>query len=102
METMKATQFKVGKLEGLTDRLGKPAKLSDVSVSSSDETVVTAAYAAGEVTVTAVAQGSARVVLTGDASVDEGLQPFEAIAEFEIQSGDVVAGSLVFGPPQEQ
>jgi hypothetical protein len=101
---MKSTQQVSGRLTGVVDRLGKPAKLSDVTIASSDETVVTATYdeATKEIVVKAVAEGTASVVLTGDASVDAGLQAFEASEDFTIQTGDVVAGSLTFDPPAEQ
>jgi hypothetical protein len=104
MTTMKSTQQVSGKLTGVVDRLGKPAKLSDVTVASSDETVVVATYdaASGAIVVKGVAEGEATVVLTGDASVDAGLQGFEASEDFTIQSGDVVAGSLTFDAPVEQ
>ncbi len=104
MTTMKSTQQVTGKLTGVVDRLGKPAKLSDVTVASSDETVVTVTYdpATLAIVVKAMAEGTATVVLTGDASVDAGLQAFEASEDFTIQTGDVVAGSLTFETPAEQ
>jgi hypothetical protein len=104
MTSMKSTQQVSGRLTGVVDRLGKPSSLSGVTVASSDETIVTTTYdpTTKEIVVKAVSPGSARVVLSGDASTDEGLQAFEASEDFTVTPGDVVAGTLAFDPAVEQ
>ncbi len=103
MTEMKSDKQASGKIVVL-DRLGKPTKLSDVVVASSDETVVIATYdpATGIVLTKGVTAGTARVVASGDASVDAGLQPFEASEDFSILQADVVSGALEFDAPVDQ
>jgi hypothetical protein len=103
MTEMKSDKQATGKLV-VTDRLGKPTKLSDVVVASSDETVVIATWDPATSTILAkgVTAGTARVVASGDASVDAGLQPFEASEDFSILQADVVSGSLTFDAPVDQ
>ncbi len=103
MTEMKSDKQASGKIVVL-DRLGKPTKLSDVTVASSDETVANVTYdpATGVILVKGVTPGEAHIVASGDASVDAGLQPFEASEDFSILQADVVSGSLTFDAPVDQ
>ncbi len=105
MQRLKATQQTTGSISGLVDRLGKPAHLEGVPAwTSSDENVVSvqASDDGNTVTVKAVGEGTAVVTLSGDASSDEGVQPFLATEDFQVVSGDVVSGTLTFTAPEEQ
>lgn len=107
MQRLKATQFTTGRLDAtsLQDRLGKPAQLDGVPTWNSSDPAVVAVEASADglsCKVTAVANGTAVVTLNGDASADEGLQPFVATEDFQVVSGDVVSGTIAFDAPSEQ
>lgn len=101
--SMKATQGVMLSLEGLKDRLGKPATLSGpVEWTSSDPAVAEIVDKDGGKAALARGLGEAVIKATGDASSDEGVQEFQASAAVQVTSGDVVEGSVVLGAPFEQ
>lgn len=105
MQRLKATQQTSGRIEGLTDRLGKPAELDGVPTWRTSDPAVVSVESSEDgksVTVKAVGEGTAVVTLEGDASSDDGVQPFLATEDFQVVSGDVVSGTMAFEAPTEQ
>lgn len=87
------------------DAKGKPALLDGVPTwASSDETVVTVVAAADglSATVSAVAMGSARVVVTGDADLGTGVTPITGTLDFTITAGQAISINVTAGTPSEQ
>lgn len=100
---MKRTQFVTLSLENLKDRLQNPATLNGPVVWTSADPAIAEVVVEGDVT-KAVARGIGETTITakGDASSDEGDQPFQATGGVQVTSGDVAEGTVVFGAPQEQ
>lgn len=104
METMRDDQ-KMTLAVKAVDAKGFPALVDGVPTwASSDETVVTVVPAADGMSgeVTAVAPGTARVVVTGDADLGAGVTPITGIDDFTITGGGAASFQVTGSAPVSQ
>lgn len=80
---------------------GSAGSASDVTASSSDETVATVEVKDGFVYVTNVAPGKATITASGDTDPGDGVKPISKSFDLEILSDDTAA-ELDFGAPEDQ
>lgn len=102
MEAKLKPDQRVAVILNLTDKKGNPAKFDgEPAWASSDESVAAFEMIDGVRFVKHVAFGAAVISVEGDADQGEGIVPFRLEGTVSCLSGDVVAGELVFGTPED-
>ena len=88
---------------GAVSAAGNPAPLEGVTVTSSDETVVTVVGGAeGSFVLSSTGKvGTSQIVVSADARIGEGEVPLTGSEVIEVVGGEAVQVALTFGAPEE-
>jgi len=85
------------------DAANNPAALEDISVTSSDESVIAVSSVDGVYTLKAMGQlGTSQIDVTADARIGEGVSTLTGLETIEVVAGEAVAIALQFGEPTQQ
>lgn len=107
MVIIKDNKKVTGTLSSIKDAKGADAQVEagSVKVTSSDEGVITVQQNAEnekEYTVSAVAPGTAKVIVSADADLGEGVTTITKEDEFTVTAGDAVEMGTTYSEPVDQ